>query len=260
MKIGTATPSEFQNGEGRMKLRRAKTASHLKVQAEKARQQLCTRISKLANLRMLLVTPWWHERYPKRRLEVRFGNGTCYASVDGKGIDLLPDLNNKVLVGKVRVNASAFQPLIDAINDVETITSDYMDGSPDDFVIERRKDMKKKEPKFTFSGSGVGRPVLRGALRRLEDAEAAAEAKVEQVFAQAEAANPRLVREPDGRYRARDDEERRAVMNLATKIVVGMAEKGKINPDNDHEVRAAMRRAVPMAFTAYRAAIDFLHG
>lgn len=85
-----------------------------------------------------------------------------------------------------------------------------------------------------------------------------AEAKVEKVFAMAEARNPRLVTDADGRYRARDAEEKRAVTNLATRIVVGMAEKGQIDPDDDDEIQAAMRRAVPMAFTAYRAAIDFL--
>lgn len=92
--------------------------------------------------------------------------------------------------------------------------------------------------------------------RRREEAEA----KVEKVFAMAEARNPTLVVEKDGRYRARDAEEKRAVTNLATRIVVGMAEKGQIDPDNDDEIQAAMRRAVPMAFTAYRAAIDYIFG
>lgn len=92
------------------------------------------------------------------------------------------------------------------------------------------------------------------------DPAAAAEAKVEAVFAQAEANNPQLVRDASGAYRARDPEERRAVTSIAVRIVTGMAERGAIDPDNDHEIQAAMRRAVPLAFTAYRAAIDFVFG
>lgn len=111
-----------------------------------------------------------------------------------------------------------------------------------------------------FDHARKGRGGCAGPTPAQDAAVAVAEAKVERVFAQAEANNPQLVRDANGAYRARDPEERRAVTNIAVRIVTGMAERGAIDPDNDHEIQAAMRRAVPLAFTAYRAAIDFVFG
>lgn len=138
MKTAIVPSSEFVTGEGRAKLRRAKSAEHLKAQAEKTRERFNDRIGHLAKLRLLLLIPWWQQKFPKRELRVRFGYGNHFVDVDNRQVDLVPDVHGKLAIEGVRVPAEMLAPLLEALDDVLEITNSYSDGCPDDITIEPR--------------------------------------------------------------------------------------------------------------------------
>lgn len=59
------------------------------------------------------------------------------------------------------------------------------------------------------------------------------------------------------KFRVRDEEERRAVISIATRIVAGMVASGEC-PETEEGIREAMEEVVPLAFEAYRAAIEYV--
>lgn len=148
------TSSEFVSGAGVARLRRQKSAAHLKKQAEEARNRLSERLTRLADLRMKLLIPWWHEVFPTRQLRVIFGNGAALAFIDGRRVCTVPGLNHEIELpethkyyrtrGDVRMRDSTLEPLMGALNDVDDITDGLMDANPNDLIIEPVKQRRKR--------------------------------------------------------------------------------------------------------------------
>lgn len=141
MRTGTMTPSEFVSGEGVARIRREKSVEHLKKRAEDTRANFYKRIGDLAYLRMALLIPWWHQKFPTRRLNVIFGMGASAISVDGRHVWITPGDRAEVdpKPGKTRsvtVPDSCFDLLEVALKDVDDITNGFRDGAPRDFTVE----------------------------------------------------------------------------------------------------------------------------
>lgn len=144
MKTGTMTPSEFVSGAGMARLRREKSAEHLKKRAKEVRATFYKRISELAYLRMALLIPWWREKFPTRRLDVSFDYGVVNVKIDGRGYHhgvshglFYGELRARVAFGRlVRVPVTCFDQLHHALDDVDAITHRLQNGVPRDFVIE----------------------------------------------------------------------------------------------------------------------------
>lgn len=84
------------------------------------------RIGHLATKRLQYLIPWWHEKYPTRKLQIVFIHGTNLVSIDGRDVDL--DIPHMM--------ADALRPLALAIRDVEDITYNLSRGHCADFTIE----------------------------------------------------------------------------------------------------------------------------
>lgn len=67
-------------------------------------------------------------------------------------------------------------------------------------------------------------------------------------------------RTADGKIRVRDEAERKRVVEIATSIVASRVARGEIDPEDDTELRGAMKEAVDDAVVAYRAAVEYLSG
>lgn len=151
MKIGTMTPEEFQSGSGMARLRHQENATTLRKKADEARARFNKRISALADQRLKLLVPWWHQKFPKRQLKIIFGNGTEHIRIDGRSYYSAPypphpaaphggthaqiHRRNK-LNWPMFVPPGVFYAIDRAIRDVDGITNGHRDGVPADFVIE----------------------------------------------------------------------------------------------------------------------------
>lgn len=149
MRVGTITTKEFQLGESRM--RREKSAEHLKKQADKTRETFHKRISFLATLRLKLLIPWWHMHFPTRQLSIIFGNGTEFVRIDGRKVDFLDGCPVRVELSKdpvahraVTMREPALRELFQAIADVDDITNGHKEGCPDDLTIEPIKQRARR--------------------------------------------------------------------------------------------------------------------
>ena len=151
MRVGTITTKEFQEGEST--IRRQKSAEHLKKKAEEAKTRFANRISELALLRLKLLIPWWHMKFPTRQLLVIFGNGEHLPMIDRRHVFICPGLKTEIEEardaprGARRASVprgTLFKELEDALVDVDDITNSLRDGCPDDLLIEPIKATKRK--------------------------------------------------------------------------------------------------------------------
>lgn len=133
------------------RLRRANTTEQLKKKADAVRHRAHAQISKLADQRLQQLIPWWHQKFPTRRLRILFGNSGEHISIDGRSYYRAPfpphpeapyggthaqiHRRNK-LNWPMFVPPQVFEPLDQAIRDVDDITNGHRDGVPEDFVIE----------------------------------------------------------------------------------------------------------------------------
>lgn len=151
MKTGVMSASEFVTGAGIARLRRQPSVSALKKKADAARARAHARISDLADQRLQLLVPWWHQKFPTRKLEIVFGNGSDHVSIDGRSYYPAPfpphpsahESGTCACINRAgKLNWSMFVPpqvfrdLDQALRDVDDITNGHRDGVPGDFVIE----------------------------------------------------------------------------------------------------------------------------
>lgn len=146
MKIGAMTPDEFLYGQRR--LRRERTFEQLLAQADTVRSRAGMALSRLADQRLKLLVPWWHQKFPTRRLQIRFGNGSEFIEIDGRDYHPAPPdayvcADNSAQINRrnklnwpMRVPREVFYPIDQALRDIDLITDHHRGGVPRTFVIE----------------------------------------------------------------------------------------------------------------------------
>ena len=154
MRAGVMKPAEFQSGSGRVRLRSNESMEHLKKRARAIRNRASAQIGKLADRRLQQLVPWWHERFPTRRLRIIFGNGAEHISIDGRTYHPGYEVDGELWPGEINHQNNrqwlhmrspwTFKPIDDAFHDVVELTDGYRDGLPGDFVIEPIKTRSKR--------------------------------------------------------------------------------------------------------------------
>lgn len=141
MKVESVSSGEFVSGAGVMRLRRRPSVDALKKKADEIRARSHARISKIANQRLQLLVPWWHQKFPTRSLSIIFGNGGQVIRIDGRWYQcsfgasetFIEKRNNSSWQDPIP--SSLFASIEQAINDVDAITNGHMDGVPSEFSI-----------------------------------------------------------------------------------------------------------------------------
>lgn len=146
MKAGIVKASEFQSGYGRSRIRGRQSMERLMQRAQAIRERAAAQIGKLADQRLQQLVPWWHEKFPTRRLRIIFGNGASHISIDGRTYHPGGEADGHLFPGEINRrdgrrwmrmrSAMTLKPIDEAFRDVVDITDGYGDGCPDDFVIE----------------------------------------------------------------------------------------------------------------------------
>lgn len=151
MRVGVITTKEFQLGESM--IRRQKSAEHLKKQADATRERFYKRIGYLAMLRMKLLIPWWHMKFPTRTLKVLFGMGTAAVWIDerhytqrnwGAEYGYPASIEDGPFKMRVQLDNEVFEELDKALEDVDDITNGFSDGCPDDIIIKPIKQRTRR--------------------------------------------------------------------------------------------------------------------
>lgn len=55
-----------------------------------------------------------------------------------------------------------------------------------------------------------------------------------------------------------NEQDKKQITNIATRIIAGRVAAGEVNPDNPEELRAAAKDAAEVARAAYFAALEFV--
>lgn len=165
MKVGTMSSREFVSGAGMARIRREKSALHLKTKAKEAKEKFHDKIGYFATLRMKLLIPWWHDKFPTRQLRVLFGNGEALPLIDGRHVFICSGLRTEIEEnrdhprGARRANVpegTLLKELEEALRDVDDITNGFRDGCPEELVIEPIKATKRKKAVWQSTATSAG--------------------------------------------------------------------------------------------------------
>lgn len=111
--------------------------SPLCLDAAKVRERFFERISNLATARARKIRAEFIERFPRRRLEILFGNGSEYVQIDERMVNEDGTIQRKGGNGWQIWRGLEF--IFDAINDIHEITDGYTQGCPDNITVESKK-------------------------------------------------------------------------------------------------------------------------
>ena len=110
---------------------------------EKSSNALALKLERLCEARLLMLRPWWHQRFPKRHLGISAQIDTI--SIDGRTVFLNPtdmdspvqiNMGKDVLKGSVvLLPYNSLEPLALALRDICSLTNGYRLATPRDFEI-----------------------------------------------------------------------------------------------------------------------------